>query len=476
VIGRQIVSGTGVNQINTSYSYTARNQISSIKHTSSVAGTLATYTYIYDAAQRLTTYSWSGGTVTFGYDPTNQLTSASGARTESYGYDKNGNRNTGSYVTTFGNRTTYDGTTTYVYDNEGNVVEKQAGGVTTTFTWDYRNRLTEVLVMSGTSTVADDKFTYDMFNRRIGKLTNGGTQSWTVYDGVNPYADFSGSTLQYRYLYGNAVDQLFARFDGTTGNDSTIWYLTDNLGSIRQMVKTDGTIVDTVTYGDSYGKSPTDSPTGSGDRFKFAGMQYDSEIGIYYDRARYYDPGVGRFLSHDPNGFYAGDANLYRYVANSPTFFTDPTGLEIPGVPRRPKIFWEPGDPISASNPPFFPPPSTPVYTLPPSSWAPPKTILPYLTPPASALEEIMNFLNPILGCGSMRIGPGTFILDIGQQPNFGGGPPRGPGGGVTDSPDNGYQNPKPQTIFGYPVPFPIQLQYVIPPPPESQNQSGVPR
>jgi RHS repeat-associated protein len=212
-----------------------------------------------------------------------------------------------------------------------------AGSLVTTFTWDYRNRLTEALVMSGTTTVADDKFTYDMFNRRIGKLTNGGTQSWTVYDGVNPYADFSGSTLQYRYLYGNAVDQLFARFDGTnTGNDSTIWYLTDNLGSVRQMVKTDGSLVDTVTYGDSYGKTPTDSPTGSGDRFKFAGMQYDSEIGLYYDQARYYDPNLGRFLTEDPLSFAAGDANLYRYVWNSPLNFTDPSGLDTVGIYSRP--------------------------------------------------------------------------------------------------------------------------------------------
>src|SRR2546426_10744385 len=94
-------------------------------------------------------------------------------------------------------------------------------------TWDYRNRLTEVLVKtSGGTTVQDDKFTYDIFNRRIGKSTLSGGQTWTVYDGQNPYADFSSSGgLTNRYLYGRATDELFAKFDGT----NTTWYLEDML-------------------------------------------------------------------------------------------------------------------------------------------------------------------------------------------------------------------------------------------------------
>src|SRR5260370_14029697 len=73
------------------------------------------------------------GTVTFGYDSTNQLTSASRSMPESYGYDNNGNRNTGSYSTAAGNRLTFDGTYTYTYDNEGNVLSKTGtnGGAAT---------------------------------------------------------------------------------------------------------------------------------------------------------------------------------------------------------------------------------------------------------------------------------------------------------------------------------------------------------
>jgi len=54
----------------------------------------------------------------------------------------------------------------------------------------------------------------------------------------------------------------------------------------------------------------------------------DLEAGLYYNRARYYDPELGRFISEDPLGFGSGEANLYRYVRNNPLLFRDPTGAE----------------------------------------------------------------------------------------------------------------------------------------------------
>ena len=59
----------------------------------------------------------------------------------------------------------------------------------------------------------------------------------------------------------------------------------------------------------------------------FAGMEYDSTTGLYYDHARYYNSVVGRFVSPDPKGFAAGDTSLYRYVGNCPTDRVDPTGM-----------------------------------------------------------------------------------------------------------------------------------------------------
>jgi RHS repeat-associated protein len=64
-----------------------------------------------------------------------------------------------------------------------------------------------------------------------------------------------------------------------------------------------------------------------GDRFKFTGREYDSETGLYFYRARYYDPSTGRFTRLDPVSFTAGDENLYRYVSNSVVMLTDPSGM-----------------------------------------------------------------------------------------------------------------------------------------------------
>jgi RHS repeat-associated protein len=245
-------------------------------------------------------------------------------------YDANGNRtsaNGHSYGTPgAGNRLLNDGVFTYAYDNEGNEILRTriSGGYQTTYTWDYRNRLTRVQSNDGGS--VDVQFTYDVFDRRIGKLS-AGTQLWTAYSGDNAYADFTGSSLTSRYLYGDGIDQLFARLNANPV--AITWYLTDNLGSVRQLVDNAGTVQDTVTYGDSYGNSPSDS--GTGDRFKFTGREYDSETGLYYYRARYYDPAIARFLSQDPLGFNAGDSNLYRYVRNGPTNATDAMGLQFKG-------------------------------------------------------------------------------------------------------------------------------------------------
>ena len=125
-----------------------------------------------------------------------------------------------------------------------------------------------------------------------------------------------------RYLYGLAVDQIIAR---TSSSGVTAWYMTDQLGSVRDVVSTSGTVLDHIVYG-SFGNIISQTNSSNGDRFMFTGMEYDATTGIYYDHARYYDPTTGRFVSQDPKGFAAGDANLYRYVGNATTAATDPSG------------------------------------------------------------------------------------------------------------------------------------------------------
>jgi RHS repeat-associated protein len=254
-----------------------------------------------------------------------------GSRSESYSYDLNGNRTGTDYHTTVMNEmSTSPGVHTYTYDNAGNLISDKIGATVTTYTYDYENRLTSVT--AGGTVVT---YTYNALNQRIGVKASG-TQTWTVYDGpspmANPYADFAvvngSASLTVRYLFGPTVVNgavttgILAR---TSSGGTTAWYLTDKLGSVRDIVDTSGGVPDHVVY-DCFGNIVTETHASNGDRFKFAGMQYDAATGQYYDRARYYNPGMGRFIRHDPTGFMAGDTNLFRYVNNNVTDAVDPSG------------------------------------------------------------------------------------------------------------------------------------------------------
>jgi RHS repeat-associated protein len=321
-------SGTAVA---TSFSYDAANRQTTITDQVTGGSALATYVYSYDNANRVTTQVNADGTYTYTYDNANELTGVdkNGTQVESYSYDLNGNRTGTGYSTTVMNETATSPGTTYTYDNAGNMISANNGAAITTYSYDYRNRLTEVT--QGGTVIAS--YAYDAVNHRIG-IDESGSQTWTVYDGKNPYADFNGSTtLQQRYLFGPgvvngaAVDEILAR---TSPGGTTAWYLTDKLGSVRDIVSTSGSVLDHIVY-DSFGTVLTETNASNGDRFKFAGMEYDSTTGQYYDRARYYSPTTGRFVTQDPTGFGARDTDLYRYVGNGPNNATDASGLGVSG-------------------------------------------------------------------------------------------------------------------------------------------------
>ena len=104
---------------------------------------------------------------------------------------------------------------------------------------------------------------------------------------------------------------------------------------MRDIANTSGTVIDHVVY-DSYGDILSETSPSNGDRFKFAGMEFDSTTGIYYDHARYYDPNTGRFVTQDPKAFAAGDTNLYRYVGDLPTGRVDQSGFSGGGTAQEP--------------------------------------------------------------------------------------------------------------------------------------------
>ncbi len=210
------------------------------------------------------------------------------------------------------------------------MISADSGDTYTTYTYDYRNRLTEV--KQGGTLIAT--YTYNALDQRIGIQDSGGSTTWTIYNGASadalPYADFNGSggALLTRYVSGPGmvngavVDELLAR---TSSGGTTAWYLTDKLDSVRDVVSSAGSVLDHVVY-DSFGNITTETNASNGDRFKFAGMEYDATTGQYFDRARYYSNAVGRFTGLDPMGFSAGDTDLYAYVGGSPTNDVDPSG------------------------------------------------------------------------------------------------------------------------------------------------------
>ena len=133
-----------------------------------------------------------------------------------------------------------------------------------------------------------------------------------------------GGSLTTRYLHGDGVDQLFARVDAGGGG---LWYSTDHQGSVWGLVdNAGGDQVMSVQY-DTFGHISLQTGSVELGRYTWTGRELDSVTGLQYNRARWYDPQIGRWISQDPMGFAAGDSNLYRYVNNKPVVATDPSGL-----------------------------------------------------------------------------------------------------------------------------------------------------
>jgi RHS repeat-associated protein len=133
------------------------------------------------------------------------------------------------------------------------------------------------------------------------------------------------------------------------------WALSDHQGTVRDWLTSAGASQKHVRY-DSFGRITSQVGTLS-NRFWYTGREWDSEIGLYYYRARYYDPGVGRFIGEDPIGFGGQDPNLYRYVANHSTGLTDPYGLRLVSPVVQPGT----SPLVPPAPPPVAPPPPPPV-------------------------------------------------------------------------------------------------------------------
>ncbi|MFN0061927.1 MAG: RHS repeat-associated core domain-containing protein [Myxococcaceae bacterium] len=225
------------------------------------------------------------------------------------------------------NRLTEDSQNTYAYDALGRLLRKQdkQTGARAVYTWNGLGQLISVEQFpNATSSVATERilFTYDPLGRRLSKSVNGVLESY-VYDGQNRIATLDASgQLRERVTFGTGIDEPLL-LDGPQGRR---FLHADALGSI--VAATNGTSLlgrfKYAPFGEVLGALPSvESP------FQFTAREKD-RADLYYYRARYYDPSLGRFLSEDPIGFAGGDTHLYRYVANAPTQLRDPSGHVAP--------------------------------------------------------------------------------------------------------------------------------------------------
>ena len=149
-----------------------------------------------------------------------------------------------------------------------------------------------------------------------------------MWDGDQLLEELDGTGAQTaEYVYGPGIDEPLRMQRGTTKT----YYLADGLGSVTHLTNPNGAIVEQYTY-DPYGKPSIFDGVGTpltasafGNRFLFTGREYDQETGFYYNRARYWSPIIGRFMSRDPLGYFDGP-NPYTYVRNNPVNFVDPYG------------------------------------------------------------------------------------------------------------------------------------------------------
>ena len=323
----------------TTYGYDDLGRLESLRQTTAATPVLYDYSYAYDAADRLTSETLNGVTRTYGYDDAGQLTNDNGTV---YSYDKAGNRTGGGYVTGAGNRLLADGVWTYTYDDAGAMVGKSKAGEAWTYEYDLRGQMTSAA--SGTTSVS---YAFDALGNRLQRQQTVGGVTTTqrfAYDGGDVWADLDGSdAVTARRVFGDGPDEVLARLDA---GGAVAWYGTDRMGSVRTVFDNSGSVIASSDF-DAFGGLIGGALA---DRYGYTGREHDVLTGQRYHHARVADG--HRWTSEDP--IRDDEANLYRYVGNEPTGFTDPSGLQsVGGGFGRGPLF----PPPVGAPPPTFPPP-----------------------------------------------------------------------------------------------------------------------
>jgi RHS repeat-associated protein len=350
--GDRVVSRVYRNSTTANYSYDANNWTTSLQH-SFGATPIAGFSYNYDNEgnksfeNKLNDSTHSEG---YAYDVTYRLinyavgtlvgsTVPVPSTQTSYNLDAVGNwisKSTDAIAQTRLYNSTNElieiDSTVLTYDSNGNVLNDGSF----TYTYDEENRLTQVERNSDSAVVG--QYQYDALSRRVSKTADpAGSPVVTryFYDSSRTVEEQDGSgATQATYVYGNYADEVLTM----DRSGSSYYYHQNVLWSVEAVTDSTGTPVERYAY-DAYGAVTTSDGSGSplpanswgtphsaiGNPWIFTGRQLDEEAGLFFYRARYYDPFKGRFLQRDPME-YADGLNLYEYVRDNPERGLDPTG------------------------------------------------------------------------------------------------------------------------------------------------------
>ena len=327
------------NQVETTYQYNNLNRLTNVI-TAKLGTPIASYAYSLGAAgNRLSVSELSSRVVNYTYDSIYRLTSETITGNTnpvlngsvSYAYDEVGNRlsrtSTLAAVPSQQNIATdaNDRLTTDTYDDNGSTVAADGKS----YGYDYENRIISVSGNGITITIK-----YDGDGNRVEKsVTQNGQTVTTKYlvdtNNLTGYAqvveEIQDNVVTRQYTYG--LDLISQR--QIIGNDRiSSWYLYDGHGSVRGLTDSNGNLTDEYQF-DAFGNLI--NQTGSTlNNYLYAGEQYDFDLNLYYNRARYLDVNRGRFWSQDSFlGHSASPISLhkYQYANTNPINGTDPSGF-----------------------------------------------------------------------------------------------------------------------------------------------------
>ncbi|MEW5510233.1 RHS repeat domain-containing protein, partial [Pseudomonas antarctica] len=244
-----------------------------------------------------------------------------------------------------GNRLVIQGDHHYDYDAFGNLIRQRRGKgyqLVTEYRYDCQHRLIGITQPNGQTA----SYRYDPFGRRISKTVDGITTEF-FWQGDKLVAEHHADRHR-SYIYEPDSFRPLALLEGYGAQDTQPFhYQLDHLGTPQELTAPDGEIVWSAHYR-AYGQISRLDINKIDNPLRFQGQYFDPESGLHYNRHRYYNPDIGRYLTPDPVKL-AGGINAYQYVPN-PTGWVDPLGLNTcPGKDKcKPNTSIE--DPIAKTK------------------------------------------------------------------------------------------------------------------------------